>query len=283
MKRSICTSGFKDWDVDKVLEWAAQIGIDGMELWMGHIERYQEEHGPLDRLKAKLHEHGLEVPAISGYTTFSGGFSGEKDLKQEFKSMNRLLDVARQLQCPLIRTFVGHVSSRRASPEQWGQIVRDMRNVMKMADQYEVNIAVEVHYDTFVDNTESVQMLLQEVDHPRLKLVFDGANLNVERIDQMEALPILYPWVSHVHIKNYHWDHSNWYKSVPVSILKGDIDNQALIKALDERQFSGYVSLEYFGEKKEANITRSIQEWNELKNEESYVSVTTTNYEENEI
>jgi 3-dehydroshikimate dehydratase len=265
MKRSICTSGFKEGDVEKFLAWAAPFRLDGVELWMGHIERYQTEHGPLDKLKDKLRLYGFEVPAISGYTTFSGGFSGEKDLQQDFKSMNHLLDVARQLGCPLIRTFLGHMSSRRASPEQWGTVVRVMKEVMRMADQYEVNIAVEVHYDTFVDNTESAQMLLQAVNHPRLKLVFDGANLNVEKTDQMEALPVLYPWVSHVHIKNYNWDHVNWYKSVPVSILNGDIDNKILIEELQLRNYSGYVSLEYFGEMKELNITRSLQEWDEMQ------------------
>ncbi|WP_181410154.1 sugar phosphate isomerase/epimerase [Paenibacillus sp. tmac-D7] len=265
VKRSLCTSGFKDWDVEQILEWAAPFGLDGVELWMGHIERYQEERGPLDKLREKLRRYGLEVPAVSGYTTFSGGFSGEKDLKQDFKSMNHLLDVARQLGCPFIRTFLGHVSSRCTSPEQWGQVVSVMKNVMRMADQYEVNIAIEVHYDTFVDNTESARMLLQAVNHPRLRLVFDGANLHVEQIDQMEALPVLYPWLSHVHIKNYNWDHANRYKSVPVSILNGDIDNKALIQELERRHYSGYVSLEYFGEMKELNITRSLQEWNELR------------------
>jgi 3-dehydroshikimate dehydratase len=265
LKKSVCTSGFKDWPIEKVLEWVYPLGLNGIELWMGHIERYQAEHGPLDKLKARLQEYGLEVPAISGYTTFSGGFSGERDLQQEFKSMNRLLDVARQLQCPLIRTFVGHISSRHASPEQWGQVVRDMKKVMSMADQYEVDIAVEVHYDTFADNTESIQNLIREVDHPRLKIVFDGANLNVERINQMDALPVLYPLVKHVHLKNYKWDHSNLYKSTPVPIFEGDIDNRALIKELEKRNYKGFISLEYFGDKKETNILRSLESWKELQ------------------
>lgn len=264
MKKSMCTSGFKDWSIEKVLEWARPLEFDGIELWMGHVERYQEEQGPLDKLRTKLQEFGLAVPAISGYTTFSGGFSGERDLLQEFKSMKRLVDVARQLHCPLIRTFVGHMSSRRASPEQWGQVVRDIKKVMVVAEQYEVDIAVEVHYDTFVDNTESVQMLLQEVNHPRLTVVFDGANLNVERIDQMDALQVLYPKVKHVHLKNYKWDHSNLYKSVPVPIFEGDIDNLLLIKELKNRGYQGFISLEYFGDKKETNIISSMDSWKQL-------------------
>jgi 3-dehydroshikimate dehydratase len=265
LKKSLCTSGFKDWAIEQVIEWMLPLGFDGIEIWMGHIERYQQEQGPLDKLKAKLQESGLAVAAISGYTTFSAGFSGERDLQLEFKAMNRLLDVARQLQCPLIRTFVGHVSSRRASPEQWGQMVRDMKKVMAMADQYEVDVAMEVHYDTFVDNIESVQCMIHAVNHPRLQLVFDGANLNVEKIDQLEALQALYPYVKHVHFKNYKWDHTNWYKSKPVSVFNGDIDNVSLIQELENRGYKGFVSLEYFGENKEANIRESLADWQQYQ------------------
>jgi 3-dehydroshikimate dehydratase len=264
LKRSVCTSGFKDWPIEHFLDWTRPLRLDGIELWMGHIERYQTEHGPLDKLKTKLQEYGLEVAAISGYTTFSGGFSGERNLNQEFISINRLMDVAKQLQSPLIRSFLGHVSSRHASPEQWGQIVCDIKKVLQRADQFEVDVAIEVHYDTFIDNTESAQMLMHEVDHPRLSLVFDGANLNVERIDQLDALSVLFSRVKHVHIKNYRWDHSNWFKSIPVSILEGDIDNRSLIMELEKRNYNGFISLEYFGEKREINIKRSLEELNQL-------------------
>lgn len=262
MKKSICTSGFKDWPIEKVLDWMVPLRIDGVELWMGHIERYREEHGPLDKLSARLEELNLAIPIISGYTTFSGGFSGERDMKQEFSNLRRLLDVARQLGSPMIRTFVGHISSKRASPEQWGQMIRDLKNVMRMADQYEVDIAVEVHYDTFADQPASVLALAHQVNHPRLKIVFDGANLNVEQIDQMAALPELYPWVAHVHLKNYHWDHTQWYQSEPVPAFEGDIDNRALLNELNNRNYQGFVSLEYFGELKESNIVKSLNSWN---------------------
>lgn len=122
-----------------------------------------------------------------------------------------------------------------------------------------------MHYDTFADNTESVLKLLEEVSHPRLAVVFDGANLNVERINQMEALPILYPHVKHVHLKNYSWDHSNLYTSIPVPIFEGDIDNRALLQELARRGYDGFISLEYFGDKKEANIEKSLESWKEFE------------------
>jgi len=65
MKKSICTSGFKDWSIEQVLAWAAPLGIDGLELWIGHIERFQAEHGPLEKLKALMQQYRFHVPIIS--------------------------------------------------------------------------------------------------------------------------------------------------------------------------------------------------------------------------
>ncbi|WP_017725855.1 sugar phosphate isomerase/epimerase family protein [Halalkalibacterium ligniniphilum] len=263
MKKSVCTSGFKDWPLEKIIEWAQPLGIQGLELWMGHIDRFQEEHGPLDKLKDQIQKHGFEIPIISGYTFFSSGFSGEHDIQQEFNSMKKLLDVARQLGSPMVRTFAGHKSSKDASPEQWGQMVSHFKKVMEIADQYEVNIGVEVHYNTFADRTESMKQLILEVDHPRLKTIFDGANLKFERIDQMEAFLELYNWIAHVHFKNYKWDHENWYKTKAVPVFEGDIDNVALLKELKRRNYKGFISLEYFGEDKVMNTECSLIEWDQ--------------------
>lgn len=264
LKKSVCTSGFKDWSLDKIIEWAQPLGFNGLELWMGHIDKFQEENGPIDKLKKQIETKGFEVPIISGYTFFSNGFSGEHDMEQEYKRMQRLLDVARQIGSPMVRTFAGHASSRDASPEQWGQMVSNFKKVVELADKYEINIGVEVHYNTFADTAESIKRLMQEVDHPRFKIVFDGANLNFERIPQMEALAELYEWVEHVHLKNYKWDHDNWYKSKAVPVFDGDIDNITLLKELQNRQYNKFISIEYFGEEKIPNIEKSLTQWSNL-------------------
>jgi len=261
LKKSICTSGFKDWQLEEVLNWTGQLEIDGIELWIGHIENFQEKHGPLDKLKKLIQRFGYHVPVISGYTTFSSGISGEYDLQKEFKRMERLLDTARQLNCPMVRTFAGNRPSRHASPEQWSQMVYHLKKVMKLADLFEVDIALEIHYDTYADNTKSVKKLIEEVNHPRLKVLFDGANLRVENINQMESLAELYPAIQHIHLKNYKWDDNEWYKGKPVSAFKGDIDNYALIEELADRGYEGFISLEYFGDNKLLNIIESLKNW----------------------
>ena len=56
MKLSLCTTGFKEWDIDEIIKWVAPMNQDvkGLELWSKHIERFQEKHGPLDKLARLL-------------------------------------------------------------------------------------------------------------------------------------------------------------------------------------------------------------------------------------
>jgi len=264
MKKSLCTTGFKDWTVEQIVGWMRPYGFDGIELWIGHIERYQEEHGPLDKLRSFLEDSGLQVAGICGYTTFSGGFSGERNLAEERITMRRMLDAARQLGCPLVRTFVGDRSSRFASPEQWGLAAAELRAMCLAADRYEVDIAAEIHYDTFVDDPDSALAMISAVHHPRFVLLFDGANLHYEKVDQISALERLYPHVRHVHLKNYRWDHDRRYDTQPAPAFSGDLDNGSLLLELKRRGYDGFVSLEYFGGHKLEHIAASLQRWKEL-------------------
>jgi 3-dehydroshikimate dehydratase len=260
MKLSICTTGFKEKDIEEVIEWARPLSenLKGLEIWIGHIERFQEKRGPLDKLARLLETNGLQIPVISGYTTFS---KGEAERRNDFRQAKRMLDVARQLNCPRIRTFVGHIPSRDASPELWAETVAELVKVAQIADLYEVDVAVEIHYDTFADNDDSVRTLLQDIAHPRIQLIFDAANLNVDQIDPMKVLDSVYAHVRHVHLKNYKWNHKERYKSTPVSIFSGDVDNRLLLQELQKRQYDGFVSLEYFGEKGRPALLASLKEW----------------------
>ncbi|WP_260287218.1 sugar phosphate isomerase/epimerase family protein [Peribacillus aracenensis] len=261
MKLSLCTTGFKEWDIEDIIKWLLplQTDVKGLELWNKHIERFQEKHGPLDKLAKLLESNGLQIPSISGYTTFSKLWN-ENEHRNEFNQAKRLLDIAHQLNCPLIRTFAGHIASRNASPEQWSETATELKKIAQIADLYDVDVAVEIHYDTFADNIESIHKLLQDINHPRIKLIFDGANLYVDQLDPIEALDSVYSHVSHVHLKNYHYNHKERYKNKPAPIFEGDVDNVRLLEELRKRNYSGFVSLEYFGEEGVPNLHASLEQ-----------------------
>ncbi|TDL91762.1 sugar phosphate isomerase/epimerase [Vibrio vulnificus] len=262
LKLSLCTTGFKEWDIEEIINWLLplQADVKGLELWNKHIERFQEKHGPLDKLAKLLETNDLQIPSISGYTTFSKLWN-QKEHQNEINQARKLLDMAHQLNCPLIRTFAGHIASRNASPEQWSETATELNKLGEMADLYGVDVAIEIHYDSFADNLEAIHKLLEDIDHPRIKLIFDGANLYVDQLNPKEVLESIFPHVSHVHLKNYHYNHKERYKNKPAPIFSGDVDNIRLLVELRKRNYTGFVSLEYFGQEGMPNLLASLEQW----------------------
>lgn len=255
MKLSFCTTGSKKKHILDVISFAKEHSFDGIELWYGHIKQYIKEIGPLDRLDQQLQEEGIEVPAVSLYTDFVS-----QDERQALKDVQRALSAARQLHSPLIRVFAGNLASHRTSPEKWERAVDQFQEAARLADSYEVDIGLEIHYDTYADTPEAALAFLEDVGHPQVRIIFDGSNLHVNHIDQMTALEKLYHTVSHIHLKNYHWNFDNWYLSKPVPVLQGDLQQEPLLNELMNRQYGGFVSLEYFGRHAEVHIKESLNE-----------------------
>ncbi|WP_394238174.1 sugar phosphate isomerase/epimerase family protein [Niallia oryzisoli] len=265
MKLSLCTTGFKEWDIDEIIKWVAPMNQDvkGLELWSKHIERFQEKHGPLDKLARLLETNGIQIPSISAYTTFSKLWNREQHIA-EVNQATKLLDAAHQLNCPMIRTFAGHVASRNASPEQWSETVTEFQKFAETADLYNVDVAIEIHYDSFADTVESIQKLVNDINHPRIKLIYDAANLYVDQEDHMQVLDTVYSKISHVHLKNYHYNLKERYKTTPAAIFNGDVDNVAILRELQRRQYSGFVSLEYFGREGFPCLRESLEQWKQF-------------------
>ena len=123
---------------------------------------------------------------------------------------------------------------------------RTWKNLALIADLYHVDVAIEIHYDTFADTVESIQRLVKEIDHPRIKLIYDAANLYVDQEDPINVLDSVYSHISHVHLKNYKYNLKERYKTTPTAIFDGDVNNHAILEELKKRNYEGFVSLEYF-------------------------------------
>ncbi|MGK5508595.1 sugar phosphate isomerase/epimerase family protein [Brevibacillus formosus] len=257
MKWSMCTTGFKEKMLEETAAIARRMGMDGIEIWLGHLDAVKERDGTLARLSELLGGYGLDVPMISTYACFS---KSELERKNSLMETERAMRLAAALQCPAVRIFAGHLPFSQATEEEWKSSMDSLEQAMKLADLHGVNIALEVHNNTFADCIRGVEAIFSEIGHPRLRLIFDGFNLFVDGRDQMKALPRLYRWIDHIHLKNYRWNPQNWENSIPVSALTGDVDNRMLLNELIGRGYQGYISFEYFGEQKERCIRQSMQE-----------------------
>ncbi|CAM4351600.1 sugar phosphate isomerase/epimerase family protein [Paenibacillus phoenicis] len=244
MKFSICSTGLKGMILEKVLEAAAQLQLHGVELWDGHLEAYLDSGGSPAELRRQFTEHQLVVPAISTYATFS---KSKEDWEQDLQHIQRAARWAAELDCPRVRTFAGHLPSREANSALWEQVQSGLCAASEVCAQFGIRLAVEMHNNTLADTEESLAALL-ELGGPSVELIFDGFNFFVDQLDPLPALLKFYPRITHVHVKNYKWNHHDWAQSVPVPVLQGDSDQRTILQKLVELEYGGFVSFEYFGD-----------------------------------
>jgi 3-dehydroshikimate dehydratase len=255
VKWSMCTTGWKEKTLEEAAAAACRLGLDGIEIWTGHLDGGKGHDGALTGASELLRRCAMSVPVISTYARFSAGAEAES-LAETEAAMRQAV----ALGCPAVRVFAGDKPFAQSTTEERERMAAALGQAAKRGERYGVTVAVELHNNTLADSVEGVETLLLAANHPRLRLIFDGFNLYVDGRDQLEALDRLYRWVDHVHLKNYRWNSQQWADSVPVSVFAGDVDNRRLLTELGRRGYRGFVSFEYFGEHAEPCIRQSLDE-----------------------
>lgn len=257
MKWSLCSTGNRDKPVEYVLNRVRDLGLDGVELWTGHIDEYAGRYGSIDGLVARIRDLSIGVPAISAYTSFS---KSDEEREESIAAVEKAAQYAARFGSPLVRVFLGHLASREASEEMRELAMEGLRKALATAGRYGVHLGLEMHNNTFADHIEPIRRIFREADDPRLRLIFDGFNLYLDRGDQYEALEALYDYTDHVHMKSYFWNLDAPETRRPTAVFDGDVDNAAICRSLRAKGYDGFISFEYFGEDGERCVEASVDE-----------------------
>ncbi|WP_055108338.1 sugar phosphate isomerase/epimerase family protein [Paenibacillus ihumii] len=256
---SICTTGLRGMAIEDIAAEASRLGLQGLEIWSGHIRDYLNRGGTLSMLRTVLEASRLQVPCISEYSCFT---KGEEVSPGELDDLRQSAEWARALNCPRIRVFAGHMPSRQAESEHWSMAATGLREALQICRGQGVALAVEIHNNTLADTADSLGRLLQDSRLPKkgqapaeaaevteVELIYDPFNLYVDRLDPIPVLERYYPFVSHVHFKDYRWNHEDWGRSEAVPVLQGDAGHAAILERLLSLGYRGFISLEYFGDR----------------------------------
>lgn len=254
MKVSLCSTWFKSKKIDEVIEIAQKYDFDGIELWSDHIRDFLGEGNRLSDLQALLEKASLTVCCISPYLNFT---KSQEDAKRSKEEAIECIRYARGLNAGLIRIFVGNIPSKDMKDDQWDRSIDCLKEICSL--EQAIDFGLETHYNQPTDRIESILFLLEKVDIPNLKVIFDGFNFVVDQINQLEALNILFENIVHIHMKNY-----EWATKTPLPIHIGDADNLSILKELKKRNYKGFISLEYFKDDYHELIKTSIEQIKEV-------------------
>lgn len=188
----------------EVLEIAANLGYEGVELWAYHLHEKGvrgAEVGELAQQAAEL-ELGLTVHTLSWDLNFCSPLDpireASLDLLRESIDLAAALGAGLAVMHPGRRTVPG-----AAFDDYWPLLTQGLCDLAQYASERRVRLAVE-HMEPlaneFMVGPEDAQRLFAEVDHPNLTLAFDLAHVpwGVDPVSYYQQMPP----VGHLHLSD---------------------------------------------------------------------------------
>ncbi|MCS7024810.1 MAG: sugar phosphate isomerase/epimerase [Bryobacteraceae bacterium] len=234
--------------VERVIEEAAQLGFDGVEIL--HRQMDGEDPAYLNRLKQMAFRHGLALPMLSIHQDFVHPDPAER--QKHIDHTIRCIGLAAHLGIPCIRLNSGRWKTIRSFDElmkvkgdepplpgysekdalTW--CVSSIEKCLPAAEKAGVLLALENHWG-LTTRTETLLQIWRTVNSPWLGINLDTGNFPGDPYTEIEKLA---PHASIVQAKTYHGG-GVWYTL--------DLDYKRIAAILKKAGYRGWVSLEMEG------------------------------------
>ncbi|MFY0640456.1 MAG: sugar phosphate isomerase/epimerase [Bermanella sp.] len=195
MKYSVCTISFRHQliSLERIAYWAKAHQFDSIELWGVHAKNLKNSP---DFTPERLLDQGLSVSMVSDYLPLDG------DLNASLESAKSLCAITGFWGAKKLRTFSGSKPSAQVGGQERAAYTQRLREYCKIAADHGIDLVVETHPNTLADTLESTLRLIEEVNHPALRINFDVIHVWEMGSDPIFALDQLAPVIKHLHFKN---------------------------------------------------------------------------------
>jgi L-ribulose-5-phosphate 3-epimerase len=249
------------YPVEKVIEDAARVGFDGVEIL--HRQMTDESPAYVNELKQLAFRNGLALPMLSIHQDFISPKDEER--KEAVEHTIRCIDLAARLGIPSIRLNSGRWNTipsfddlmkvKGEEPPIEGHTDEDafrwcidgIRACLTAAERAGVLLALENHWG-LTTRTENLLRIHKAVASPWLGINLDTGNFPGDPYAGIEKLA---PHATIVQAKTYYGG-GEWYTL--------DLDYRRIAATLRQASFTGWVSLEMEGKEDPATaVPKSLE------------------------
>jgi hydroxypyruvate isomerase len=175
----------------------AETGFAAVEIW-GRDPGFPE-------LAALAHDHGLVLATMIGHYSLDAGMNDPAQHDRIEAELRESIDLAAKYGVPGLICFSG---ARRAGQSEAGAIaacVQGFRRIAPYAEDKGVNLNLELlnsrvdHAGYQCDHTAWGLAVCQEVNSPRVKLLYDIYHMQIMEGDVIRTIQSAIPWIGHFH------------------------------------------------------------------------------------
>ena len=247
-------------DRQQFLAKVKEIGFDGIELPAMNLA-----DAAVDTLRAELEDAGVPCVAIRG----GGGAAHPRVAAANKKRMEDAVHFAAKVGASVVNSTVttpprepgekgtyrgesvSQGSSRYASEADYERTASAVTDVANIAEDLGVEISIEVHQNSIVDNSWSALHLLGLIDAPNVGINPDLGNIywtyDIPEESCEDAIVALAPHVNYWHCKSLYRVHIPDLETaiyVQAPLPDGEIDYRFAIAALLDAGYDGYLAIE---------------------------------------
>ncbi len=244
MRIGYCTWGTKTVDIEQAIPAIAEIGYRGIELAVAPgypTDLYTLDSARRQRIAQLLEQHDLVLTAVAGHTSMCEG-----DPEKNAANMQRLrdsIDLAGELaQSGEPSIMVSLVGGRAEDWEGMREVIAERATDLgDYAAQRGVTLAVEPHSGNALDTPDKAVWLIDQVDHPAVRLNFDISHFDIIGIGIDECVPQMVPYSVHTHVKDQRGRYPDHEFLTPGS---GPFDFVHYLEAMHRAGYTGFIGME---------------------------------------
>ncbi len=241
-----------------------EMGFDGIEIANNTVGGSGASPDAVRTLRSELADNGVPCACVRG----GGGLANPQYAQANRQRLEDAITFASLLGTPLVNTTVGgptdkdrpghfvgdpvsQGSSRQAHESDYTVTAHGFREAGRRAADLGIQISIEVHQNSIVDNSWSALHLLELIDLPNVGVNPDLGNIlwTYEHPEESseDAIRALAPRAKYWHCKNLkrvHLPENRHVIYLRVPLGEGDIDYRFAISAMAASGYSGYLAIE---------------------------------------
>ena len=238
MAKQFTVSGFSDEitaDIIGQFEGLKKLGVSFFEPRMiGGKNIIDLDDAEVADLKALMEKYGIRASSVGSPL---GKIGIDDDFEAHYQKFTRAVDICRALDCRYIRMFSFFVKEEEAD-SRTEDVIGKLSRMVSYAESKDVILLHENEKGIYGNIARRCKVLFERIVSPCFKAVFDFSNFVECRQDTWQAYELLKPYIAYIHIKDC------IAAGGVVPIGHGEGNAKAILTALYQSGFNGYVSLE---------------------------------------
>jgi sugar phosphate isomerase/epimerase len=253
MQFGFSTNAFREHDLTEAIGLIADAGYDGVEILLDepHLYPPYAADEAYEAVERALDEHDIAISNCNAFMlTAIEDFHHPSFIEPDEQYRRRRIEYTLDSLDAADRLGGPHISIEPGGPipegksREWAMATFEagLREVAEKAENVGVDVLVEPEPDLLIETSDQFLDLLERVDSDRIRCNFDAGHLYCVGEDPAEQVDRLGEHSPHYHLEDIPADRSHEH----TQLGDGAMDIDGFLRALENRGYDGYVTVELY-------------------------------------